>query len=221
MYACQNKDPKLVATTTIDSEFQNSINGWIPGLVGYTAQSDSAKIDWQVNSSRLQPPLDTTRYGLKMQSTNARDNLFMFISKQITGLEPSTNYNVNFNINISTNVFSDSSDLLGNPGKNIFLKVGATGITPKLEIINGVVSLNLDKGAITTSGKDLISLGAINNQEIRKLFTISNFKNQESYTVRSNSNGEIWLFIGSDSAYPGKASYYIDRATIKLSSRID
>lgn len=221
MSACQNKDPKLVVTTTIDSEFQNSLDGWMPGLAGYTALSDSATMDWQVRPSRLRPPLDSTRYALKMQSTNDDSNLFMFISKQLKGLEPSSSYNVKFNIKVSTNVFPDSLDLLGKPGQNIYLKVGATAVMPTLSLVKGVVTLNVDKGIVSASGKDLISLGAINNHEIRKIFTLFQYKNEESFTVRSNSNGELWLYIGSDSAYPGKTSYYIDKATIKLSRRID
>tara|TARA_R110002124_G_scaffold271631_1_gene440548 strand:- start:17 stop:724 length:708 start_codon:yes stop_codon:yes gene_type:complete len=218
--ACQ-KDPKLVAITTVDSEFQTGIDNWTPGLAGYTAQTDSATVDWQVSYSRLRPPLDTTRYGLKMQSTNDDTDLFMFVTKKVAGLEPLTNYYIQFDIALSTNVFKDSLDLLGKPGQSVFLKVGAFPNEPAYVLVNGVATLNVDKGVVSKSGSDLISLGEVNNQEIRKIFTLVHYNNPDTYTVRTNSNGELWLYLGTDSGYPGKTTYYIDRAVIKLNTRID
>ena len=150
---------------------------------------------------------------LILSGNNQNSDLFMFIKKQITGLQPNADYTLTFDV-----------ELLGTvTGENVYLKVGATSMEPKGVIENGNVVMNIDKGAQENGGEDMIPIGntdAVDGVNLYSLITRSNHLNayDQPLIAKANSKGELWLIVGADSALKGLNTIYFTKVLVVLSS---
>ena len=137
-----------------------------------------------------------------LSCNNVSGDVFMFVKKKIEGLRPNTSYNVAYEIQLSSNAVA---------GQGIILKGGASELEPKKVIENGYYVLNIDKGSDTTSGENVISFGDIGASNPVTAYNSTVKGNLNSYTpfiTRTNSRGELWLVLGTDSLFEGTTTVY-------------
>lgn len=197
--------------------------------------------DWEHGFSDF-PPKDSALFELKYAYTNRPENLaggksimlsgnnyngdlFMFLKKKISGLPADTELTLTFKVEFASNAKIGVSTADGAPGEDVIVKVGATDIEPKTVIENGKLVMNIDKGDQKSNGEDMIQIGnvASANTDVTGYSLISlnnsaiNGYGDQPLIVRSNSKGELWLLIGTESEYRGTTTLYYTKVEIFLS----
>jgi hypothetical protein len=201
-------------------DFNDEDNGWTGDFADYPAtEYDSAEYELKIEHTALPAYLVNNKKGLLISGNNYCDDLFMYIKKKIDGLQPSTEYTIVFSIEIASNAPTGSIDG-GKPGEGVFLKAGAVSTEPKKVIEGEFYRMNIDKGNHGTQGEDMKVIGNIAVSATTDAYTFitrSNSSANQPLIVRSNSKGELWLIIGTDSDYEGLTSIYYTGVNVVLS----
>jgi hypothetical protein len=181
-------------------------------------QEDFYELEF-TEGAQLPPEIKPNQRGLKVSGNNHSDDLFIYVYKRLDGLKANTTYQVHFSLEFATNVAANTLGVGGSPGSSVFVKIGAVATKPKryLESSN-YYRVALDKGNQEIDGKDMILLGTIgvdnadsNYYQIKTLPYQPDAKMQEKlkhYTVTSNKKGEVWLILGTDSAFESKSTIF-------------
>lgn len=207
--ACSDGDVAGIDVFSVHSDLNQSIDGWEVDFTGYPASwEDSIEYELQYEYTML--PDNLGGKGLMVSGKNIDGELFMFIKNKVTGLAPNTDYSLVFEVRAASNASSTEDDY-GSPGGDVFLKAGASSTEPMKIIQNGDCILNLDKGlSANTTGANMIILGniATNPSVGYNYIERSNTSYNAPFIARTDSNGELWLIIGTDSKYPGTTTIY-------------
>lgn len=150
--------------------------------------------------------------GMFLSGINHSDNLFMFIKRQIRNLEPHTEYALTFLVTIENNVPPGQFGIGGSPGESVFFKVGGSTHEPKKEDVNGFFLLNVDKGFQSQNGKNALTVGNLANPLVdpnNPQYEPKQFLNENTLNVKSDQEGRLWVFVGTDSGFEGPTNYYI------------
>ena len=100
--------------------------------------------------------------GLRMNGNNHSDDLFMYVTRAISGLRPNAAYVMDVVLVIATNASADCGGIGGSPGAGVFVKIGASATEPSAQPDSlGWLRLNLDKGNQSVGGADLKVVGNI------------------------------------------------------------
>lgn len=215
-----------------------------PGISVFTASFDfnQSQDDWQGDFSDLPAnDQDSVFYELKFAYTdlpanlgsrksimlsgnNHSDDLFMFIKRKITGLAPNTSYTLVFEVELASNAPKGSVGIGGSPGESVFLKAGASEIEPVKIVQSNQYVLNVDKGNQGTSGSNSITLGDIaiqsssSSPEYALISRSNGYSSGPPFIAQSNSSGELWLFVGTESGFEGTTTVYYTKVNIVFST---
>lgn len=160
--------------------------------------------------SNLPEPLDTNLKSLKISGNNHSDDLFCAIYRKFDGLKPTKNYSITFNIDVASNAPTNAVGVGGSPD----ISIGAGGIS---FVPNNIVDdLNhyrpnfeskLQSGLSNEVFKVLGTIGVSDN--IPTPFMIINRNNlDDPIEIMSNSEGEVWLMIATDSSFEATSTLY-------------
>ena len=221
MFSCDDQDGMIRSGAVITSDFERDSEDWTGALAEYGKATDTSTIEFRFSRAALPAPLDTKKNGLMLQSHNRSDDMFMFLKKKVTGLKANQTYNVVFEIDLGTNARINGIGAGGSPGSSVYLKAGASPNEPVAKLENDFYTFNLDKGAQSEGGKELFVLGNIENgieQDEYKIIKRDNVT--KPVEVKANTNGEIWLCIGTDSGYEGLTVLYYDKIKTTITEKV-
>jgi hypothetical protein len=214
--ACQLEDDKQAPLLIFSAiyDFNESDQGWDYGFADYPASpADSTLYELQYAYTDT---LVITK-AVMLSGKNLNEDLFMFLKKQVTGLRPDTEYTITFSVELASNV----KTVLDGSGKNVFLKAGATATEPKPLVESGNYVMNIDKGNQSTDGQDMTSLGEISIPQTSTgyaVITRNNTMANSRYVAKTNSDGELWLIIGTDSGLEGTTTLYYTKIKVVFSA---
>jgi len=203
--------------------FNNGTHGWIPGFADYPAGEKQA-YELVAGHEKLPAPLDQSRRGILLSGNNHSDDLFMFLKRQLTGLQPETEYDIAVRVEFATNAPRGCAGVGGSPGESVVIKAGASAVEPDTVIdAEGMVRFNLDKGEQLEAGADAVVLGNIassNTDCFNPRYELKTLDsgNQE-LTAMTDANGRLWVFVGSESGFEAKTSLYYTMIRLKLTPR--
>lgn len=212
----ESDSPQLLLFTK-DFDFNEGIHGWTAGFADFPASpEDSTEFELRAGYS---DPLDSklTKRSLMLSGNNHNNDLFMYVKKKIDGLEPNRDYTLTFGVELASDLNASVSTM----GGALYLKVGASNIEPKSVIDAGQYVMNIDKGDQSMVGEDMISLGDIyadSNGASYALVSRNNTMSNSRYVAKTNSNGELWLIIGTDSSLGGVTTLYYTRINVVFSA---
>ena len=205
--ACElNSDNIRVFAFSYD--FAVSDHGWDGDFADYP-EGDSVYYELKFKYDTL-PRTNGNRKALMSSGKNHSDDLFMFIRKKLTGLKSNTEYSVLFNVRISSNAPTGSAGVGGAPGESVFVKAGAVVAKPEKVLVEGFYRMNADIGSQSQAGADVLVIGNIGVAPTTTQFT-EIFRNNSSanpFRVTTNSQGEVWILVGTDSGFEGKTTVY-------------
>ncbi|MFZ6014167.1 MAG: hypothetical protein ACOYXT_27745 [Bacteroidota bacterium] len=213
------EDKFLIFSYSFD--FDENTHDWQPGFSEYPAgKSDSSLYQLQYAYTAL-PSDPAGRKAIMLSGHNRSEELFMYIRKKITDLAPDTDYTVSFEVEMASETFPTNLDSNGPAApENVFLKVGATSFQPKSVVVDDHYVLNLDKGFQSASGEDMTVIGTAAVTEGAVPYALVSRSNSSYYrpkSVRTNSNGELWLIVGTDSSFEGITAVYYTNIAITFS----
>lgn len=197
-------------------DFSESNHGWEPGFADYPAsQGDSTMYELKYAYTD-QPQTLVTKKSVMLSGKNLNRDLFMFLKKKISGLAPDTDYTITFNVELA----STCEAYTAGSGGAVYLKAGAVTTEPKRVIEGTSYVMNIDKGDNADAGTDVILLGNILSSGSTG-FTLQNKNNAMAntrYVVRTNSAGELWLLLGTDSTLEGTTAVFYMRVNVVFSA---
>ena len=214
-----NDDPKGIKVLSIQSDLTTNQDEWTGDFTGYPTPEDSIAYELKFAYTDLPPNLGAKKGVMLSGNDIDGDGLFMFIKNKVTGLTPNTEYALVFEVQLASNASSEIDDENGSPGGSVFLKAGASSAEPNKIIGSSGCELNIDKGSVQSlPGSDLIVLGniAVGTQSTYQLINRGSTNFNAPLRITTNSNGEFWLIIGTDSAYKGTTTVYYTQVNVIL-----
>lgn len=189
------------------STFQRDAEDWT-GDVALFKNGQQDTIAFNIKQGKIPGSTDSTSRGLSVSGKNIGDNLFLFIKKKITGLDPALTYKVAYQINIGTSY----PDTVGSAGRLIFIKAGASPNEPVKELKNNYYNVSIDLGSLSQSGAEMMYLGTAGNGLDSVAYrSIVRTNANLAVEVKPNAAGEIWLCVGAETSYKGLIQLYYDR----------
>lgn len=205
-----------------DFGFDEGPEGWVAGFADYPPDQDLEI--YELDSSWGALPEGLEGSGLYIQGHNRSDDLFMYWKVPIDGLEADTEYSVEVEVDLASNVPEGLVGIGGSPGESVWIKVGASTVEPVAEPDDqGWLRLNVDKGNQSSSGDDAVAVGTIANPNLDPdtadgtQFALMNLDNSgQALASRSDSDGRLWVFVGSDSGFEGPTTLYYASINVTL-----
>jgi uncharacterized lipoprotein NlpE involved in copper resistance len=213
---CENKE-NLIEPTYFAFDFISDTEGWSAEFADYPDEPDVDTLyELEFSHSILPSPLDTLEGALRQSGNNHSDDLFMFIKKKLTGLEPNTLYHFDIEIAFATNAASDYAGVGGSPGESVYIKAGVSTVEP-VKVLNhadNYFRMNIDKDNQVQESATVKTIGDFSNGTDLFDYTLKVLKTTRPPQVMTNSNGEVWVIVGTDSGYESTTTIYYDRVTI-------
>ena len=212
-------DDGLEFTYTFDEDDEE----WITGFADLPADSDEEFYDLESEWTEL--PDNLGGYGIYMQGDNHSDDLFMFMKREVDGLEPGVTYQATFRLILASNVPEGLAGIGGSPGESVYVKVGATTEEPLIvEDADGWLRMNIDKGNQASEGEDMINIGDMANPNLTAESAGSyELMEQNSvgreFEVTADEDGVLWFIVGTDSGFEGLSTIYYDTITVVLEEK--
>lgn len=198
--------------------FQTNSEDWIGDFADYPNQLNIDNYNLEYSYSKLPEPLNINKGALKQSGTNRSDDLFMFIKKKINGLLPNKNYNISLEVEFATNAPSGAIGVGGAPGEGVAIKAGGSTFEP-LKVIDNYDNwyrMNIDKGNQQIDGKDMKKIGDFSNGTDLNTYKLKTLKTISPLSIKSNSNGEVWIIIGTDSGFEATTTIYYNMIKVSI-----
>lgn len=209
-----------VQVLTYDFDFEDDEEGWVAGFADLPADYDDKSYKLDSGYRKLPPGLDG--HGIYIQGVNRSADLFMYVKKQVEGLNAGTIYEVKFQIDLATSVPEGLVGVGGSPGESVYVKAGAVQYEPlTVSDEQNYLRMNIDKGNQASEGVDMINLGNIAHPELEGdsllKYKIKSLDSEDrNFEVITNDDGTLWFIVGTDSGFESITAIYYDRITIIL-----
>jgi len=208
-------------TVVREFDFSSSDQGFASGFTDLPASYDPALYNLVADHRNLPAELGSGK-GLFISGANRSADLWMFWKKQLTGLQPNTEYQVVLDVEMASNVAPGLVGVGGAPGESVYVKVGVSQAEPLVtEDAQGQLRLTVDKGNQSTSGSAAAVLGNVakenDDSEQYAILHRNNRSVQQSGTT--SADGSLWIFFGTDSGFEGTTSLYYTHAAAVLAPK--
>jgi hypothetical protein len=201
--------------------FDQGEEGWTGAFTDYSVNMDEEGLELTYEHKSLPAEVDAEGQALFLAGRNLSDDLFMFAKRKVTDLTPNTTYNVTYHLEIASNAPTGCVGIGGPPGEAVYLKVGAASTEPESVEKDGHYRLSVDKGNQSQGGENAVVAGTIDNgvEECHETpyRMIERDNAGEPVTATSDSDGNLWLFVGTDSGFEGATALYYN--TIEVTVR--
>lgn len=203
-------------TRSFSYDFQNGTDGFTAGFADLPPNYDQALYELDFGLDTQPAPLPVVRKALRIEGHNRSDDLFMFVTRKMTGLAPNTQYAVEFEVGFLSNAPANSVGIGGSPGSSVVVKAGAlTGeptVAPNSD--NSLLVLNADKGNQSVGGSDLKVLGDVGIPGDEFTYTFKTLEGDAPRTVRTDATGSCWIIVGTDSGFEGRTRLYYSQIAV-------
>ena len=213
--ACTSESDIDDIKTDFEFTFDENAQGWTGEFADYPAFTDD-DYEFEFTHSKLPAPMNQQDGSLKQSGKNNSGDLFMFAKKKISGLVPNKTYEAFISVQFASNAANGVTKDKGSPGKDVYIKAGLTRNEPQKVEQSGYFRMNIDKGNLSSDGDDMIVLGDFQNGTEENEYTFKTLANNEAFFVESDSNGELWLIVGTDSGYESTTTIYYNKIKVKF-----
>lgn len=210
--------PFLCLAENVDFSFSQDNNQWVGDFCDYPIDQE---LFYELEWGWVNVPEMNTK-GMFLSGNNHSDDLFMFIKRPIMGLKPNTLYDLTFTVDIVADVpVGHDVGVGGSPGQSVYFKVGAASIEPQKIRMNNFYYLNVDKGDQSQGGKNAIVVGTLGRTGSTNRFYSKQFKNMTPLSMKTDGEGKLWLFLGTDSGYEGTTMFFVTKISVQAEAHVD
>lgn len=198
-------------------DFQTGNEGWTGDFADYPNVPDVEDFyELEFSHSMLPAPLNSSEGALRQSGNNHSDDLFMFVKKKLTGLEPDTNYKIDIETEFATDVADGTVGVGGSPGENVYIKAGASTYEPMKipDNSDNIYRMNIDKGNQARDGVNMKLIGDFANGTDLNVYKLKVLRTPSPVSVMSDSRGEIWVIVGTDSGFEATTTIYYNRIRV-------
>jgi hypothetical protein len=160
--------------------------------------------------------------GLFHSGLNISDDLFMYFTRRVTGLEPGAAYRATFELEIATDVGEGCT--IG-VGAGVLVKAGAATEEVRRVVVQGngqeEYRLSVDKGEQANDGEAGVIVGDIRNGLPGCDDDIAFHREEvtapgKTVDVQADAQGGIWVYFGTESTFEVRHSTYFTRFRVGL-----
>jgi len=214
-----NRLEVAIDDTTLTYDFSDESLGFEPFFSDYPPSRDAHDSEKALGlegvHQRLLGDFSETQ-GWLLSGLNTSENLFLGLKGKMSGYQPDTILQARVKATLVTST-PKSCDIEGfTPGESVFVKLGVSVAEPKVTLegtIDGnIVGVSVDKGKGEASGNTVQTVGNLANEatcEDKQAWESKRYEMSQSVTIKTNSNGEFWVFIGGEATEEGKTEFYI------------
>ena len=203
--------------TSYSFTFEDGNQGWQSFFSDYPVGAETF-YELEFANTSLPSPLDQSIKSLKISGNNHSDDLLSAVVRKFENLKPNRSYAITFDIDLASNALIGGAGAGGDP--NLSIGVGGVNYLPK----NTIDNLNhyrpnfISKIQSGQSNEVFKVIGKIGSSTtLPASFKIINRNNSgDPITVTTNSNGEFWLMIATDSGYEGITTLYYKSIHIEM-----
>lgn len=201
-------------------DFAAATHGWAANFADYPVGEDDF-YELESGHAALPAPLDPTRKGLLVAGNNHSDDLLMYITRRVDGLEPATRYRVRYEVQVATNAPKGCAGVGSPPGEAVYVKSGAAGVAPERVADDANHwRLSVDIGNQGADGSHGITIGDVANTNTDCTAPVYELKTLSSaprvLEVVANAAGEAWLIVGIDSGFEATTRLWYTRIEARL-----
>lgn len=195
------------------SDFTDGKDGWQADFSEYNGDHEDI-YELEEGLAMLPAPLDEDKQAYRVSGMNRSDDLFMYLTRKVEGLEPNTTYQGTFLLEMASNAISDGVGAGGAPGEAVGVGVGLTAIEPISEADeDNFYRMNIDKiQQCCTDGQDMVVIGDVANGLDEPVYTL--IERSGEFTGATNDQGDLWVIVGTDSGFEGKTDLYYSRIEV-------
>lgn len=207
----------------LEFDFSNGAQGWVADFVDYPVGKEVER-GLAASLATLPAPLDVTRAGIRLTGANHSDDLFMYLTRGLTGLAPNATYAARFRVTLATNAPKECAGIGGAPGESVVMKAGATRTEPA-RVVDAAeyYRANFDFGSQLAGGRDAAPLGNLANSNGNCLVPRYELKDLDSAGLPlvfiADGRGRLWLVVGVDSGFEGTTTVYVTSVRVTLAPR--
>ncbi len=230
LVGCQD-EPGQPGGLAFEYVFADSAHGWTGDFTDLPV--DYEPDIYELEFAHTQRPENLPRVGsnkaLMLSAINRSDDIFMYAKKLLTsadGIKPNTTYLVRFAVEFATDAPPGVMGIGGPPGEAVWVKVGAAPMEP-IPVNNGDSAhpmwvTNVDKGHQNEDGEHALRIGdvaKVDNEEfdVYELKTLNN--DDQALEVTSDEDGNLWIFVGTDSGFEGRTTLYYTQISVGLQEK--
>lgn len=206
-------EPTASDSNTLKFDFTNDDSGFVPIFADYP-DTEGVEDFYEFQHSYGEVPVPGAGKGLFISGNNHSDDLFMGYVKKLEGFAPGRTYHFSVNWYLATNVDGGLIGVGGSPGASVFVKCGVTTMEPRASVLEPGADehfrMNIDTGAQANGGKDMVVVGDMTKAENNRPGEYEFKEFQAEFEVASNTRGEVYLIIATDSGFEATTSYYLD-----------
>jgi hypothetical protein len=206
-----------VNAQTFTFDFDTGSNQFVGGVSDF-GLNQSGQHEFMFSNEELPPPLPSGQNAQFISGINPSDDLFMFMKRQITGLQPNTTYHVTFSVEFASIYPTNAIGVGGAPGEGVTMKAGITLIEPDTMTIEKggpYVVMNIDKGNQSHPGPDMDTIGHVGVSDTTTVYTLKTNDNLSSpFLFTTDSSGEGWIIIGTDSGFESTTAIYYTNVNV-------
>lgn len=199
-------------------DFAKGSNGWTGDFVEYpVGEEEFYELSW--GWENLPTELPSLQKGLFLAGNNHSDDLFMYIKRPIKGLQPNTEYALLFDVLLETNIPKKSIGIGGSPGESVYVKVGAATHEPQKIVKDDYYLLDVDKGSQSQEGSQSRMIGNLANPDVdpdHPQYLAKQLLSTVVLESKTDDQGQLWIFVGTDSGFEGYTKFYIARVLLQL-----
>lgn len=210
--------------------FDRDLEGWEGGFSDLPVDYEADIYRLEFRHAPLPEEINGGGHALLIGGSNASDDLFMFITKQLgvaDGLKPETTYSVEITIEIATSAPAGAVGIGGPPGESVYVKAGAVGFKPKALPAGeagaaAYYEMNIDKGNQSAGGRDAVLIGDVAKDDGVDDFTYGlKILDTAGHLLEATTDGagNLWLIVGTDSGFEGITTLYYTNITVTLAEK--
>lgn len=203
-------------------EFVGGSDGWAADVSDF---SDATRPDDVLVETDVAPPeMDPSEGFFHLAATNRSDDLFQFMSREVTDLEPMTSYEIEITVTFASNAPTGCAGVGGAPGESVWMKVGGSTEQPTPIHEDGQTRMSVDKGNQSTGGPAADVAGTIDNgipcEQALEMdptpWAEVVLGDTLDRPVTTTSDGSLWLLVGVDSGFEARTGIYYDLVEVVL-----
>lgn len=215
--ACSDSGTDPGTSVDVTFDFHGGMEGWQGDFADYPVGEESF-YELSVEHGTLPAPLNQSEGSIRQSGNNHSDDLFMYVSRKLTGLAPGRSYRGTVTVRFATDAPENSVGVGGSPGKSVYVKAGFSAVEPtrRVDELNHY-RLNLDKGNQAQGGADVITIGDFANGTAEEWeFRLKTLATTTPLNVSANDAGELWVVVGTDSGFESTTTIFYDLIQVQL-----
>jgi len=197
-------------------DFREGAQNWQPQFLGYT-QYNKDIYELLAEIRALPPELGASGTGFYLRGHNRCDCLGMFLKGRLgpaDGVVAGQRYRVGYTVTLASNAQSGCVGAGGAPGEAVGLMLGASQIEPvTFAGRSDEVRLNVESAVVSPAGN--IANGLPCSSSSTPYVSLRR-THQHTSEVTANAGGELWMYVGTHSAFEGLTALYYQQIEVLL-----